>query len=71
MGAARVLSKVVNLASKSHCSNPCSSRYNVFYDLKKKFQIVEDLNTVIGICEGTLRWLRILSLNMVAQIFLV
>ena len=37
----------------------------------KKFQNFEDLNTVAGNCEGTLRGLRILPVNMVAQIFVV
>ena len=32
------------------------------------FQKFEDLNAVIGICEGTLRGLRILPLNMAAQL---
>ena len=80
MGAVRVLSKVANLASKSHFSNPCSSRYDVFYDFFKnffknidfkKFQNVEVLIHVLGYCEGTLRGLRILSQNMIAQILLV
>ena len=34
----------------------------------KKFQEFEDLNPVIGICEVTLRGLRILPLNMAAQV---
>ena len=33
----------------------------------KKFQNFEDLNTVIGICEGTLLRLLILPLNLSAQ----
>ena len=37
----------------------------------KKFRNIEDLNPVIGICEGTLRGLRFLRLNMVAQILVV
>ena len=37
----------------------------------KKFQNVEPLNPVIGICEGTLRGLRILPLNMVALVLVV
>ena len=37
----------------------------------KSFQNVEDLNPVIGICEGTLRGLQILPLNSVAYILVV
>ena len=37
----------------------------------KKFQNVEPLNPVIGICEGTLRGLRILPLNMVALVLVL
>ena len=37
----------------------------------EKFQKFEDLNPVIGICEGTLIGFRILSLNMNAQVPLV
>ena len=37
----------------------------------KKFQKFADFNPVIGICEGNLRELRILPLNMAAQIFVV
>ena len=33
----------------------------------KKFQNVENLNSVIGICEGTLMGLQILPLKMSAQ----
>ena len=36
-----------------------------------KFQNFEELNPVIGICEGTLRGLRILPLTMAAQILVV
>ena len=37
----------------------------------KKFQNFEDINPVFGNCEGTLRGLRILPLNMAAQIRVV
>ena len=37
----------------------------------KKFQNFEDLKTVAGNCEGTLRGLRILPLSMAAQILVV
>ena len=37
----------------------------------KTFQNFEDLNPIIGICEGTLGGLRILPLNMAAQILVV
>ena len=37
----------------------------------KKFENFEDLNTVAGNCEGTLRGLRILPLSMAAQILAV
>ena len=37
----------------------------------KKFQNFEDLDLVVRNCEGTLRGLRILPLNMAAQILVV
>ena len=37
----------------------------------KNFQNIEDLDLVVGNCGGTLRGLRILPLNMAAQIFVV
>ena len=37
----------------------------------KKFQNFEDLDLVVGNCEGTLRGLRISPLNMAAQILVV
>ena len=37
----------------------------------KKFQNFDELNHVIGICEGTLRGLRILPLEMTTQILVV
>ena len=37
----------------------------------KKFKNFEDLNPVAGNCEGTLRGLRILPVNMAAQILVV
>ena len=73
----RVLSSVANFASKYDCSNPCSFRdMTFFYDFLPNFQKnldveifqnFEDLNPVIRICEGTIRELRILPLNMAAQ----
>ena len=47
--------------------------YDLIRNLKKnlnveKFQKFKDLNPVIGICEGTLRGLRLLPLNIAAQI---
>ena len=76
-----MLSGVGNLASNFHFSNPCSFReMTVFLIFSKKFQKnlnvkifqnFEDLNPLIGICEGTLRGLRILPLNMAAQIIVV
>ena len=47
----------------------------IFSEIKKKTMLknskFEDLNLVIGICEGTLRGFRILPLNMAAQFFVV
>ena len=72
----RVLSGVANLASDYDCSNPCSFRDMTFFMILsefeknlnvKKFQNFKDLNPVIGICEGTLRRLRILPSNMTAK----
>ena len=37
----------------------------------KKFQNFEDLDLIVGNCEGTLRGLRISPLNMAAQILVV
>ena len=37
----------------------------------KKFHNFEDLDLVVGNCEGTLRGLRISPLNMAAQILVV
>ena len=37
----------------------------------KKFKTFEDLNLVVGNCKGTLRGLRILPVDMDAQIFVV
>ena len=42
------LKGVGNLASTSHFSNPCS-----FRDIEN-YKEVEDLNPVVGYCEGTL-----------------
>ena len=77
----RVPLRVANLASDYSCSNPCSFRDMTFFlwispnfskKLKyKKFQKFVDLNPVIGICEGTIRGLQILPLNMAAQIVVV
>ena len=51
---------VANLTSNSHFSNSCSFRdmtfFMIFQNLDfKRFQNVEDLNPVVGFCEGTLR----------------
>ena len=45
--------------------------FMIFQKVFKKFQKFEYLNPVVGNCEGTLRWLRILHLNMAAQISVV
>ena len=37
----------------------------------KKFQKLENLTPLFGICEGTLKGLRILPLNMATQILVV
>ena len=37
----------------------------------KKFRKIEELNPVVGFCEGALRGLQILPLNMAAQILVV
>ena len=44
--------------------------FQIILDVKK-FKTFEDLNPVVGNCEGTLRGLRILPLNMTAQILVV
>ena len=77
----RVLSGVLNLAFDFGCSSPCSFLYMTFFldffkifqkNLNvKKFRNFEDINPVIGIFERTLRELRILPLNMAAQILVV
>ena len=36
-----------------------------------KFQKLEDLNLINGVCEGTLRGLQILPLSLTAQILVV
>ena len=76
-GSVRVLSGVAVFASKYDCSNRCSFRdmrfFMIFSEIFKKkldiekFQNFEDLNPVIGICEGTLMGLLILPPNMSAQ----
>ena len=51
--------------------------FMIFYEIfeknldVKKFQNLEDINPVIGICEGALRGLRIFPLIMAAQILVV
>ena len=76
----KLFSGVTNFAFIYDCSNPCSFRDTTFFlmifseNFKHKyvnFQNVEDLNPVIGICEGTLRGLRNLPLNMAAQVLVV
>ena len=73
----RELSGVANRACEYICSNPCSfgdmTFFRIFSKIFKKnldvekFKNLEDLNPVVGICEGTLRGLRNLPLNMLLK----
>ena len=81
MGAAKVFSGVVNLASNCECSNLVSfPDMTFFYDffknfqrklVFKNFQNFQDVNPVVENCEGTVIGLQILPLIMTAQILVV
>ena len=76
-----VLSEGANFDFQYDCSIPYSFRdmtlFLIFSEIfkknldVKKVQNFEDINPVIGICEGTFRGLRIWPLNMIVQTLVV
>ena len=72
---------MASFAFQNDCSNPYSFRDMTFFMIfseifkknfdVKKFQNFEVINPVSGMCEGTLRGLRIWPLNMAAQILVL